>query len=75
MKLIPNWRHCWKMTSVQLAALLALIDGLYAAWPAFGAILDPTKFAILNFALAGLIPAARITLQESLRKTKDENVN
>lgn len=76
MKLIPNWRKCWKMTSVQLAALLAAMNGAYLAWPALGAFMDPKQFAVVNVILAALVPAARIVLQPQLKEgTKDENVN
>lgn len=30
MKLIPNWRRCWRLTSVQAAALLSFFSVLQA---------------------------------------------
>lgn len=71
MKLIANWHKCWKMSSVQIAALLAALNGAYLAWPAMGAFMDQKEFAILNVVLAALVPAARIVLQPQLKEPTD----
>lgn len=34
VKLIENWKHSWKFMSVQLAAVLALLDIAYEYLPA-----------------------------------------
>lgn len=33
MKLIPDWKKCWKMWSMRISAFGALVMGAIATWP------------------------------------------
>lgn len=64
MRLISNWRHAWKMTSVQLAALIAILPQLNDALPALQPYLSANVYSILGVAVV----LARVVLQPKLPK-------
>lgn len=62
MKLIENWRSAWRMLSVRVAALLALVAAAYDYLPALQTYLPEgwVKYAAL------LVIAARLVKQPDL---------
>lgn len=75
VKLIPNWRACWKLTSVQLAALGAVLNAAAVAWSVFQGAVDPLVFASVNMVLSIAVAVARVVAQPKLKEPGDENVN
>lgn len=67
MKLIPEWRHCWKLSSVQLAALIALVNAAGASWCAFQGTMNPLAFACVNMGLSCAVAVARVVQQSELK--------
>ena len=64
MKLIEGWQTAYKLYSVQLGALialLALVQGMVL--PAFQAQLGPAVYAAANGGLAVLLAVARVISQ------------
>lgn len=66
MKLITNWRKAWKMTSVQLAALTAVLNAAAGAWVAFDGHVPPIAWASVNMILGMAVAFARVVLQPKL---------
>lgn len=66
LKLIPDWRKAYRMLSVQIAALLALVAAAYDHLPALQAYLPEgwVKWAALA------VIAARIIKQDKLHADK-----
>ena len=67
MKLIPEWRKFWRMTSVQLAILGAVLNAAAAAWSVFQGAVDPLVFASVNMVLSVAVAIARVVQQSKLR--------
>ena len=64
MKLICNWRCCYKLYSVQLGVLIALFGfAQLELLPLWQAQLSPRAYAALNSGLALLLFAARLIKQ------------
>lgn len=59
MSLIPEWRKCWRLTSVQLAILTAVLNAAAGAWVAFEGHISPVAWASVNAALGIAIAVAR----------------
>lgn len=57
----PLWRHLW---SVQLSILTAVLAGVWAALPAFQALMPPVVFALVCVGCSLLILVARLTHQK-----------
>ena len=66
MNLIPQWQQLWKMYSVQLASLMALLNMAAFFWPAFQALVSPELFAAVNTLLGAAIAVARAIQQPAL---------
>jgi len=66
MNLIPQWQQLWKMYSVQIAALLALLNSAAYIWPSLQALVSPELFASVNVFLAAAIAVARAIQQPAL---------
>ena len=67
MKLIDNWRQCWKMASIRVYALIGLMPDIYNAIAAYGwldQIPDPAMWVIRVMVAAGI--ASRIIKQSGL---------
>lgn len=62
----PGWRQAHKMWSIWLALLIAVLNGLWAALPAFMPYHSPTHFALASVALALLMCVARLIKQPGL---------
>lgn len=67
MKLIPEWRKFWRMTSVQLAIVAAVLNAAAAAWSVFQGAVDPLVFATVNMVLSVAVAIARVIQQTKLR--------
>lgn len=64
MRLIDNCRCCWKLHSVQLAIVIALLGLVQATvLPMWHAQLSPSIYAAINSALAVLLFIARVIKQ------------
>lgn len=68
MKLIPEWRAAWKLSSVQLAVLGAVLNAAAVAWSVFQGAVDPLVFAGVNMALSIAVAVSRVVLQPAIRK-------
>lgn len=66
MKLITNWRCCYKLYSVQLSLLIAVFGfAQFELLPMWQAQLSPRAYAALNSVLALLLFAVRLINQGS----------
>lgn len=64
MKLIANWRRCYRLYSVQLGLLIALFGFLQInVLPMWEAQLSDRAYAVLNSTLALLLFLARLVKQ------------
>ncbi|EKT4470014.1 hypothetical protein QEM11_000822 [Pseudomonas putida] len=64
MKLIDNCHCCWKLHSVQLAIVIAVLGFAQATiLPMWEAQLSPSTYAVLNSVLATLLFLARLVKQ------------
>lgn len=71
MSLIPEWRKAWKLTSVQLAVLGALVNAAAAGWSLFQGAIDPLVFASVNMVLSMAVAASRVVKQPALDVPKE----
>ncbi|WP_256815383.1 MULTISPECIES: DUF7940 domain-containing protein [Pseudomonas] len=64
MKLIDNYHRCWKLHSVQLAIVIALLGLVQATiLPMWEAQLSPETYALINSVLALLLFIVRLVKQ------------
>lgn len=70
MNLIPQWTQLWKLYSVQLASLMALLNMAAFFWPSFQALVSPELFAAVNALLGAAIAVARAIQQPALTENK-----
>jgi type IV secretory pathway TrbF-like protein len=73
MALIPEWRKAWRMTSVQLAALIAAVNAAAVAWSVFQGAVNPLVFATVNMMLSVAVAVARVIQQSKLRDSDQEH--
>ena len=71
MNLIPQWQQLWKMYSVQLAGLLALLNAAAYFWPGLQALVSPELFAAVNGFHAAAIAVVRAIPQANLTPPAD----
>lgn len=64
--LIPHWRKAYRLTSVQIAALIAGLSVLAAAWPSFQQYIPPFAYLMVNTILGVAVVVARVIQQPSL---------
>lgn len=72
MSLIPEWRKAWKLTSVQLAAVVAVLNAVAAGWSLFQGAVDPLVFASVNMVLGIAVAVSRVVKQPELTNTPPE---
>ena len=72
MKLIPEWRKFWRMTSVQLAIAGAVLNAAAAGWSVFQGAVDPLVFAVVNMGLSIAVAVARVVQQSRLHQSSDD---
>lgn len=71
MTLIPEWKKCWRLTSMQFAILTAVLNAAAGAWVAFDGHISPIAWASVNMALgmaaaiARVIPQPKVTAMDS----------
>lgn len=63
MKLIENWKDSYKLNSVQLAFLLALVNILVCFLPLLQQYITPFMYSLSNAVLASLIILLRVKSQ------------
>jgi hypothetical protein len=67
MKLIPEWRHAWRLTSLQLAALVAALNAAATGWVLFDGHINPVLYAAVNMGLGMAVAIARLIPQPKVR--------
>jgi type IV secretory pathway TrbF-like protein len=72
MALIPEWRKAWRMTSVQIAVLIAAVNAAAIGWSAFQGLVNPIVFASVNLGLGVAVAVARVIPQAKLREPPDQ---
>ncbi|RJX83478.1 hypothetical protein [Pseudomonas sp. LS-2] len=72
MALIPEWRKAWRMTSVQIAVLIAAVNAAAIGWSAFQGLVNPIVFASVNLGLGVAVAVARVIPQSKLREPPDQ---
>ena len=72
MKPVPYWRNLWRLTSVQLMALIPIIAGLREVSGSIQAILPPDQFAKVNAVIAICAVIARAVQQPKV-STRGQN--
>lgn len=68
MKIIPEWRIAWKLSSVQLAVLAAMVNAAAGAWVLFEGHIDPVWYAAINMMLTMAVAASRLIMQPKVRE-------
>lgn len=68
MKPVPYWRNLWRLTSVQLIALIPIIAGLREVSGSIQEILPPAQFAKVNAVIAICAVLARAIQQPKVAK-------
>lgn len=61
--LIPEWRKAWRLTSLQIAILTAVVNAAAGAWIAFDGHISPTLWASVNMILGVAVAIARVIPQ------------
>lgn len=70
MQLIPEWKKCWRLTSMQFAILTAVVNAAAVGWVAFDGHISPIVWASVNMALgiaaaiSRVIPQPKVTGRE-----------
>lgn len=72
MKLIPEWRKFWRITSVQLAIAGAVVNAAAAGWSVFQGAVNPLVFAVVNMSLSIAVAVARVVQQSKLHQPSDD---
>lgn len=67
MRLIDDWRKGYKMSSVQIMALLSVFNTLPLVWGAFLTSVSPLTWALINVVLSFAAMGARFVYQPKLR--------
>jgi hypothetical protein len=68
MNLIPEWRHAWRLSSLQVAVLATAINAAAGAWSFFDGHIDPVLFASVNMGLSVAVAVARLVTQPKVRE-------
>jgi hypothetical protein len=71
MTLVANWKNAWKMYSVRVALILAVLGVLQTSLPMFQDFLPPVVFASLTTLLAVAVVVGRVVYQPSLHQDDD----
>lgn len=70
MTLIDQWKKAWRLSSVQIALIIAVIGALQAGLPDIG--LPESTYAVLNTVLAIALAVARIVAQPAVTTTPEQ---
>lgn len=70
--LIPDWQKAWTYLSVQIAVVLAALNGLQLFLPAMKEVMSPTTFTVVN-AFLGLAIAICRVLQQPIFGTPSDS--
>ena len=66
MNLIPEWRKAWRLSSVQIAILTAILNAAAISWTAFDGHVPPLLWASVNMFLGMAVAVARIVAQPNV---------
>ncbi|GLK88307.1 DUF7940 domain-containing protein [Pseudomonas turukhanskensis] len=72
MKLVPIWKRAWKLSSLQLAALIAALNAAAYGWVSFNGYIPPLVWASVNMGLGIAAAVARVVQQPSVTGGQDE---
>ncbi len=70
MNLIPEWRKAWKLSSLQIAILTAIINAAALGWTAFDGHVPPVLWASVNMFLGVAVAVARVIPQPKVTGTE-----
>ncbi len=65
MNLIPQWTQLWQLYSVQIAAVLVVLNSIATYWPALQGVVSPSVFSTVNAFLGAAVILGRIIQQPS----------
>jgi undecaprenyl pyrophosphate phosphatase UppP len=63
MKLVEDWKDAYKWLSINIAFIMALLNGLQASFAQVQAFLSPTEVAYINAALGVMVIWGRLVQQ------------
>lgn len=69
MKLVPFWKRAWKLSSVQIAVLSALLNAAAGGWVYFNGYIPPMVWASVNMLLGMAVAVARLVPQPGVTGT------
>ncbi len=72
MKLIPQWKKWWKRHSIQVLALIPIIEALRQWFPTVRELISPEAY---GWTAGGLTLAAAILMQISQKSLSGDNQN
>jgi len=72
VKLVPFWRKAWRLSSLQLTALIAGLNAAALGWVAFNGYIHPLIWASVNMALGIAAAVARVVQQPSVTGNSDD---
>lgn len=63
MKLVDDWKECWKWLSVHIATILTVLNALQASLLQIQGFLTPQQLAVVNAVLGVLVIWGRLVQQ------------
>ncbi|OBY91168.1 hypothetical protein A6723_024235 [Pseudomonas sp. AU11447] len=72
MELIPEAKHWWRLSSVQLSILGVALNAAATGWSAFQGAVDPLVFSVVNMILGIAVAVSRVIAQPSLPREQKE---
>lgn len=72
MKIVPFWRRAWRLSSLQLAILIAVLNAAAYGWTAFNGYIPPVLWASVNMVLGVAAAVARVVQQPAVTGEQGE---
>ena len=72
MKLVPFWKQAWRLSSLQIAMLMAILNAAAGAWVYFNGYMPPLIWASVNMLLSIAVGVARVIPQPSVTESQDD---
>jgi hypothetical protein len=69
MKLVPIWKQAWRLSSLQLAVLMAVLNAAAGGWTYFNGYIPPMVWASVNMMLGIAVAVARVIPQPNVTGT------
>lgn len=66
MKLVPIWKKAWRLSSLQLAVLMAVLNAAAGGWTYFNGYIPPMIWASVNMVLGMAVAVARVVSQPNV---------